>query len=327
VAEILSPSLASALMARSPWIPILLGLALLVFGTSLIVFIPETLHLKLSESAEPTPDSSSDTGTSPTKIDNTSFYAAVKTNVSDALKRLYGATKVLHSLPVLLLLVSFITGPFGRVSGDMSMRYISNRFHWQLRQAGFLLSLRAFINLLLLVAILPLLSHYLVSRLSFSPKAKDLILAQGSVLLLILGAALMGAAPTIGLGITAMIIWTLGTGFVALTRSLITGLVDHQHVGRLYAAIAVIEVSCAMAAGPIQAALYAVGLKWRGIWQGLPYFSLAFISLVAGIAVWTFGILMRKKMNEGEIRLGDDEGDGDVALETEDEDGRRVGVV
>jgi len=304
-------------LIKSPWIPILIGLGLQVLGTFLLLFIPETLHFKLSPSADLSlsPVSNPEPSTK-----QTSFLPALKTNFRDTLTRLYSATKVLRSLPIILLLISFVTSPFGRVSSELSMRYISNRYNWTLAQAGFLLSLRAFINILLLLAIIPLISSFLLSRLRLSSNHKDLLLVQASAIFLIFGSAIMGFAPTIGIGITGMVIWTLGTGFTALTRSLITSLVQKRHVGALYAAISIVETCSMMLGGPVQASLYALGLKWRGMWEGLPYFMLAGISAVAGVAVWWFGLLMKGRLEEGAVRLGDEVEEEEDLLEAEFQD-------
>jgi len=216
----------------------------------------------------------------------------------------------------LLLLITFLINPFGRVTGDLALRYISNRFDWKLRDVGYLLSMRAFVNITLLIAILPGLSHLLLSRLHFTSKAKDLLLARSSVIFLIIGAILMGLAPTVGVGICAMIVWTLGLGFTSLTRSLITTLVDQQHVGRLYAAISIVETTGMLIAGPTMAGLYAIGLKWGRGWQGLPFLCLAVISTIAGVAVWSFGLLTRER---GVVEVVSDQEDGEerIGLETD----------
>lgn len=46
VAELIAPSIAALLMKTSNWIPLLLGTFTLVFGTLLILLIPETLHMR-----------------------------------------------------------------------------------------------------------------------------------------------------------------------------------------------------------------------------------------------------------------------------------------
>ena len=302
IAEVIAPAVASFLMAKSPWIPFMLGISLLAFGTSLVVFIPETGRRKSAE--ELNRDSASEHGSSlQEKFD---FFTTIKLRISNGLKQLYEASKVLHSLPILLLLITFLTDPVGKQSLDLSLRYISKRFSWALRETGFLLSLRAIVNIILLLVILPSVSYYLTERLHLSSKAKDLALARYSAVMLFIGALTFAVSSTVGLTVFGLVIYTLGGGFCSLTRSLITTFVDKEHVARLYAAIAVVEVVTALAAGPSLAALYAAGLKLKGPWLALPYYVLTVVCFMGGLGVWCFGLLEPKPE---EMPYGDEDRD------------------
>jgi hypothetical protein len=278
-----------------------MGLGLLAFGTSLVMFIPETAH-RTSE-REPHPESSSEHSYSSTQ-DKAGLFKATKRLIADAFRRVYGASTVLHSLPILLLLLTFLTEPVGQQSMDLSLRYISKRFSWALRETGFLLSLRAFVNIVLLLIVLPSLSYYLTERLHFSSKAKDLSLARYSAVMLFVGALTFSASPTIGLTVIGLVIYTLGEGFCSLTRSLITTFVDKEHVARLYSAIAIVEVITSLAVGPSIAALYTAGLKLKGPWLALPFYVLAFVCFMGGLGVWFFGLLSKK---QEEVPYGDED--------------------
>jgi len=269
------------------------------------MLVPETLNRRTYTAADVTLDSSSmHSSAMPIK---SNFFTSAKKQISDGFGRLYEATTVLHSLPIVLLLITFIADPVGAVSIDLSLRYISKRFSWELRQTGFLLSLRALVSLSLLLAILPGWSFYLTERLHFSSKAKDLSLARYSATLLVIGALIFAASPTAGLTVIGLVIYTLGGGFEALTRALITTLVDKEHIGRLYAAIAIVEIFTTLAAGPSIAGLYAVGLKLKGPWLALPYYALTVIVFLAGLGVWCFGMLTTKQ--EEEMPYGDEDRD------------------
>ena len=100
-------------------------------------------------------------------------------------------------------------------------------------------------------------------------------------------------------------------------------MVDQQHVGRLYAAIAVVETVGNLAAGPALAGLYALGLKWKGGWVGLPYFCLAVISLVGALGMWSFGYVGRGEVRD-ESEYRDDIDDDRILLEPDPEDGDRI---
>jgi MFS family permease len=281
-------------MAKSPWIPLTLGLGILVLGTALIIFIPETTHLRSSEAEELILDPSSDQTGSSKKI-KSGFVAVTVTQISDGFKRIHDASTVLHSLPILMLIFSFVTAPVVNQSMDLALRYISKRFSWELRQTGLLVSLRALVNILVLLLIIPSLSSYMTERLHYSSQARDLSLARCSAVMLFVGALTFAASPTIVLTILGMVICTLGGGFVFLTRSLITTLVDKEHVARLYAAIAIVEIVSSIAAGPSIAALFAVGLKLKGPWLALPFYALALVCFVSGIGVWCFRLPTQKR--------------------------------
>ncbi|KAE9378165.1 MFS general substrate transporter [Stipitochalara longipes BDJ] len=296
--EILAPSISSFLMAKSPWIPLLIGQVLIGLGPALFISVPETLHMRPrgNESGTLTPDDVSEQSVSINEADKPGFLSAAISQAMNSLKEVYGSLSVLHSLPILLLLLAFLIQPFSRQSVDLSLRYVSNRFHWDLKNVGFLLSLRALVNFLLLLALLPSLSYYLIKRLHFSSKEKDLALARLSVVFLVIGALLIGLSPTIVGTIIGHVVFTLGTGTNALTRSLITSLVDQEHVGRLYAAIGVVEVCGSLVASPTLAALYTLGLRLQGPWVGLPFLVLALICFVGAIGIWTFGCLSRDQL-------------------------------
>jgi MFS family permease len=295
-AEIIAPSIASFLMTKSPWIPLLIGISAFLPAAALLVFIPETLHMRPreSESAILTPDAVSERSFPIDEDDKPGFFGSIISQAVNSLKEVYGSLTVLHSLPILLLLLAFLIQPFGRQSADILLRYISNRFGWKLSQAGYLLSLRAFICTVLLFALLPSISHYLTKRLHFSSSQKDIILARFSVILLVVGALLIGMSPTIVGTIVGLVVFTLGAGTDALTRSLVTSLVGQEHVGRLYAAIGLVETCGSLAAGPTLAALYTLGLRLEGPWVGLPFLALALICFVGAIGIWSFGCLKRK---------------------------------
>ncbi|RDL37535.1 uncharacterized protein BP5553_04968 [Venustampulla echinocandica] len=296
MAELFGPTVAGAIMMKSPWVALILGFILVVMGAGFVVVIPETLHLRVSEpSGMLVKISPAERDLSPSrKIDDSTFFTSLKSQFLDSFNQARSATIVLRSLPVLLLLFTSIVQPFTRQSGELSVRYISKRYSWEIREVGFLLSIRALVNIVLLLAIIPLLSKFLMDRLHFTSKGKDLILSRFSVLMLAAGATVVGISPTIGLGVVGMIILTLGTGFASLTRSLITTLVDKQHTGRLYAAISVVETLGALIAGPMINWLYTIGINKGGGWIGLPYVCLAVITLVAGSGVWIFGYLETK---------------------------------
>ncbi|TEY29948.1 hypothetical protein BOTCAL_0904g00020 [Botryotinia calthae] len=292
-AELIAPTVAAAIMVHSPWISIYCGISILTFGLlCLIAFVPETLHLHASQTNKSTlvPDDSSSEYLSDSSSDfNETLQPKQKSTITRRLSDFYTTSRTLLTLPVLLLLLPSITRVIGQQSIDLCIRYISTRFSIPLSHASLILSLRALINIILLLLFIPFLSSLLITKFHFSSTHKDLLLARLSSLFLILGALTLSISPSLHLTIIGLIIYTLGTGFVSLVRSLITGLVDQKHVARIFAMIAVVETSSALLAGPAVAGLYELGLVWMGDWTGwlgLPFVGMAVVCVVGSVGVW-----------------------------------------
>ncbi|TGO21052.1 hypothetical protein BPAE_0245g00020 [Botrytis paeoniae] len=311
-AELIAPTVAAAIMVYSPWISICCGVFVLTSGLlCLIAFVPETLHLHASQTKNSTliPNDSTSEYISDSSSDfNEPLKPKRKSTITRRLSDFYTTSRPLLTLPVLLLLLPSMTRVIGQQSIELCIRYISTRFSIPLSHASLILSLRALINILLLLLLIPLLSSLLITKFHFSSTHKDLLLARISSLFLILGALTIAISPSLHLTIIGLIIYTLGTGFVSLVRSLITGLVDQKHVARVFALIAVVETSSALLTGPAVAGLYELGLVWRGEWTGwlgLPFLGLAVVCGVGSVGVWGVkGLgkmtLKRKRVVEGE---------------------------
>lgn len=289
LAALIGPSVASALMAYSPWIPLSIGVTIMAMGAFIILFVPETLHLHPLTSSGLIPDSSSERNTS---SERSTFFTAMRAQVSSSLGTLRESASIIN-LPIVVLLVAFVAQPFIISSTILMPRYISKKFSWEMAHIGYLLSVHSLVNLLLLLVILPSISYLLAKRYKYSPRAKDLFLALTSAVFGVVGVVLFGVSSTIGITITGLVITTLGGGYQSLCRSLITSMVDKEHVARLYSLIAVIETATLLAAGPIVGVLFSLGMKWKGPYLGLPYLLIAVIWFCGGLAVWTFGFLTR----------------------------------
>lgn len=316
VAQLIAPSLAAVLMAKSPWIPILLGISFVTLGSLLILFVPETLHMQHQRtSASHVALATSDDGVPHNCNTKTSLFATMKHEFSNTLRILRSSFSILNSAPLLLLLLTFIVNPLTSQSVDISLRYISNRFHFPLRLSSFLWSLRAAVQIILFLLILPFLSKIMIIRFNIPSSKKDLHLARTSILILTLGSLLIAIAPTLPLAILGMAVSTLGAGYISITRSLITTLADRQHKGQLYAAVAVVETIGRLVAGPGFAKLYIVGLRLKGGWVGLPFFGMGIICGLAAVAVWSAGWIMSKRNWEWENDRGEVVGESDDAEE------------
>ncbi|KAL3424549.1 major facilitator superfamily transporter [Phlyctema vagabunda] len=311
VASIIAPAMAAISMTHSPWIPVIVGYTILVFGSCLIFFVPETLHLHSGGAVLVADDfnrEASPDGRVP-------LAKTLQSHINGGLQKLRESASIM-TLPIVILLLTFLTQPFSIQASEVFPRYISKRFSWTLARTGYLVSLRSAWSIAVLIAVIPSISHVLITRYNYTSKAKDLLLARASIFFLFLGTLCIAASPTISLTVIGLIIYTFGAGFIALCRAVITTLVDKEHVARLYAAIALVETVGTLAASPTLAGLYSLGMKLKGPFIGLPFFFLAFILFLAGLGMWAFGILAAGKSNVER----ESQSQTDTAVDTDDED-------
>ncbi|KFY38674.1 hypothetical protein V495_06427 [Pseudogymnoascus sp. VKM F-4514 (FW-929)] len=305
-AQILGPIVSSKLMKWSPWPPMLLGIAMMAVGATCFLFIPESLHARPSKSlATSAPVSPRTTPPSPSRKP-AGFVAVFKKTLRTTLH----STSLIKSTPARLLLSTFFYILIASQMVQLALRDISARFHWSLAQSGYLMSIRAAIDMVVLLAILPIASHLLTrpGGPALTTRAKDYLLAILSAVAMVIGCFLLGLSPPLPLVLTALAIFALGNGFMGMCRALLTELVPGDQVASLYAAVGVVEILGSIMGGPVLAKLYGIGLEWGGVWRGGPFF------VVGIVAMWCVGALLwarRVEAKEGkDVGVMDSEGDG-----------------
>ncbi|CAG8950715.1 hypothetical protein HYFRA_00002925 [Hymenoscyphus fraxineus] len=278
--EIFLAPLSSLLMERDPWLPARLGLAAIVLSTIVVVTaLPETgisrkpkiLVSSLGENFQPNhnPDKS--------------FWRDTRT---DLISRFKGLHFIWVSPQLILLVAVFSVGTLYRSSSEFLLQYVSRRYGWQISQAGFLLSYRAAINLILLIGILPGISFLLLRHRHYEAQMKDLWLLRASTISMALGTFATGLAPNASLMVIGITLSALGHGFVPVLLSLSTALVNQAHIGRLYNVMAVSETLGTLINGPLLAKSFNVGMEAGGLLVGLPFIVTGVIFLLASIAVF-----------------------------------------
>lgn len=276
-ANLLATFLSAQLMRIDPWIPALLGIAILVLGGLLILFLPETLHTK--------PPSATDEA--PTQ--HTSLAAAVRARASRLAADLRQSASLLHSYPIVALLLTFLTTGVHARALDFAPQYLSKSLGWTLSDAGMLLSGQVVLNIALYVFIIPSLSRLLTSpQLPFRLDApvKDLVLARASGAAIAVGAFLL-AMPSATSAVAGLVLFTLGLGFGTLCRVVVTALVDASQTARLYTLISVLSSFGELAAGPAIAWLFKVGMGMGDGMAGLPWLGVAAFCAMAAVCVFT----------------------------------------
>lgn len=137
-------------------------------------------------------------------------------------------------------------------------------------QANFVLSMNYFVQLGLVVGLLPFIATMLL-KAKFSPVRKDAIIARGSLVLAVSGHFLIAAAYTVPFLVLALAIYALGEGFDPALRSLIVSASTSSGAGTVLSTIVLMESIGLFIAGPIMAGAFRTGLRLGGGWIGLPF--------------------------------------------------------
>ncbi|KAF4343720.1 major facilitator superfamily transporter [Fusarium beomiforme] len=286
VADLIVPPITSMLMHKNTWIPLLLAVAFQALSVILALGLPETLPVADPKRAGEDVDDISSAATSSDQAEASSkrggkwrsWFTRTKVSFDFVIK-----DRVLSAF-----LFTFLISKVGRQAANMLFQYVSKRYGWTLAQAGFLISLRAGVNIALFTVILPFIATYML--VSWSPTSRDLWIGRASIILLVLGSFILFLSETAVGMIIGLVISTLGSGFAPTMRSLTTSLVESRHpnatsdIGRLYALISVAEGTGSLVAGPGMALAFRLGMSWGQVWLGLPFglaaLLFAFVSII-----------------------------------------------
>ncbi|KAI1304371.1 major facilitator superfamily domain-containing protein [Xylaria venustula] len=281
IAECFVPPFTYVLMKRNTWTPLLVAVGFQILATTMTLFIPETLPVISSEiragSSNNSPASSTYSSLHEPG-DSKGWPQRVKESFAF----------VTRDKTVAALVFTFLVSKVGRQSSNVLFQYVSKKYGWDLSQAGLLLSLRAGVNIVLFTVLLPLIINFLLAK---TPGAtRDLWIGQASIVLMTIGVLIVALSATAPFMIIGLVVYTLGTGFPPIIRSLVTFLVESHHesqtsdIARLYALISILEGLGSLVAGPGMAWAFRWGISLGDVWLGLPY---GFATILFALALVT----------------------------------------
>ncbi|KAJ5908771.1 hypothetical protein N7495_001453 [Penicillium taxi] len=317
-ADFVTSAFSSYLMTLNPWIPFLVGFAIVLGGLGFILVLPETKHVMPPRSPEPSNVELSELSNMEPKDDlpkphlpephhsesdvegaqdheshmtwsypsrqHSSLWAKFCASLHFYVKPYLF---ILNRKSVLLLLTAFLVYRLSRGSSWFLTQYISTRYSWTLAQANLLVSCRPTISIPLFLFVLPMLKkHYFTPR--HSATQKDLYLARASIFCLTLGTLGIGLSPTISTLIPSMIVQASGSGFVFLTRSIITTLVERDETARLYTVVEIIQSIGNVVASLSITTVFQLGLRLGGFWIGLAWMMTSTLFCMVGVSIFLF---------------------------------------
>ncbi|KAJ9483350.1 hypothetical protein VN97_g10057 [Penicillium thymicola] len=283
IAEILATPLSAYLMTFGPMVPYTLSIGIIILGSIPALFLPETLkHPKQTGVNEEASEQDSESERSQPPRKQTVLQEVIRQVREFARSTRFIWTDTNICLMVFVMFVTMMT----RQSTNLLLQYVSKKFDWSISRASLLISLRGIFSLVTYLVIMPILSFLATKHLNLRGKHSDHFMSKGSGVLSIIGFAVISIAPTPAILIGGQVILSMGSAFIITTRSLATSLVQIDHAGTLYSAIAIAQGVGTLISGPLFANLFRLGMHLGTVWMGLPFFQASLFFAVAVAAVW-----------------------------------------
>lgn len=258
------------------------GVAIMAIPLLLVLYLPETLNYNAPATEYGIESSASSTiSTKPEPLVRKMFQT-----IGSSLSFLGSDVRILFILPAFFLHMLIL-------NRDTLLQYISTRYGISIASATVLISVRSGLILFSLLLFLPAMSYLLRHRLQLSSQKSDLVLAQGSTIIMGLGFLMIALAPTIPLLMVAMTLNSFGWGLTLFLRSLMTSLVEEHHIARLNTLMGVVDTMGFMVGSPFLAWAFGEGLELGGWRTGLPFLICA--GALGVVVVFQAGIRIREE--------------------------------
>lgn len=285
LSELLGPSIAGLLIESNVWAALLIGPVGATVALLVGLLIPETYKHVAGKLQDDT-DETAPLIRREQAVDEEEALEAATVPIEPWYAH---ATKtiglVFKDRKITIIALCFMATYFARSSLGLLLQYVHVSFDWSLSKASYFTSFRAFAQLVANCLILPALDYILLKKLHLPSKVKDLRMAKVSMLIFSISFFILAIAPNIWVVTMAIVLFTLGSGFVSFARSLLSSLVSPDMIGTLYTAISVADSLGMMIAGPLVAGAYGKGLQLGPSWRGLPWLTSFAFCAVATIAM------------------------------------------
>ncbi|KAJ5199435.1 hypothetical protein N7491_000007 [Penicillium cf. griseofulvum] len=263
----------SAIMDKTVWTPIILGLGSVFMAFSLTLIMPENFssdsNLEQSQATELTSDSTD-------------------TKEESVLSWLRTSAVFLKQQPhILVTLFGYLLRSLGTSVMRLLITYVPKRFHMSFSQSAYFVSLDSTTHLAVLL-ILPVVNRFLINSRRPASVTTDLKFARGSILLSALGSAGMALASSPIPFAISIALYGLGGGYSQSIRAILTATTPSEHRSIIYSVMGMMETLGTLLGAPLWPLMYQFGLELAGPWVALPFlatavlFGIVLITLLAG---------------------------------------------
>ncbi|KAI2471068.1 major facilitator superfamily transporter [Annulohypoxylon bovei var. microspora] len=288
VVTFVGPGLAGATMTLNLFLPLLIGICLLLLAIPTISLLADPTHSPpVSEDEQRRPLISS-----PTLKAQSSETSLLK----PIIKRFHTLHSIVRSHPrnLSLLLISFFLTSLASSDTTLLAQFISKRYHWEFASAGYLLSAKAIVNFTLLTFVIPgILRSRGAQGPNQSPTLSDRDNVQYSRICLVfsqLGALAIAMAVTPTLLFPSLLVYSLGSALPVFTLGLLKSpSVSPKDNDRstnstepethIFSIVMMVKILGSLVGAPLMAALWVRGISTGAL--GIPYFVSAALYVCA----------------------------------------------
>ncbi|KAK4237092.1 major facilitator superfamily domain-containing protein [Achaetomium macrosporum] len=300
----LGPALASAAMNTLLWLPLWVGMALLILGIPVISALlprPRASHRKR-------PSFNEEADAAAPLIPPSSPQPLRNSVISKTKSRFHTALAILTnpSRNFVLLLAVFFLAALASSDTKLLPLYISKRYTWKFSSVGYLLSIKALFNFFLLSFIIPRFlrwreMHRVTTTGSSSlPESEpepvhadreNISLAHTSLVCSVLGALAIAISPTIWTLAPSLLLYAMGIALPMFTYSLLKspsmGLKEEEGQGpdtgmHLFSVVMLVRTVGTLLGAVVMPSLWVMGVGIGGSALGLPYAASAVCYGLAG---------------------------------------------
>lgn len=302
----LGPAIASATMSTMLWLPLWLGIVLLLLAIPAIsTLAPSTRYRESPPGADEENADHAPLLRSSARHDTP--LAGLKSATSGRFRSML-ALLTNPSRNFVFLLTCFFLASLASSDTKLLTLYISKRYHWKFSWVGYLLSIKAAFNFFLLSIIIPRVLRWRQTRARSpippsqthveAPETaadKDNIThAHVCLVFSVLGALAIALSPTIWAFVPSLLLYALGIALPMFTYSLLKSpsMALRQEEGdvsgpgtHLFSVVMLVRTVGTLLGAMLMPSMWVAGLKIGGVALGMPYAVSAACYTVAGVLV------------------------------------------
>ncbi|EQB57719.1 ATP synthase F0 [Colletotrichum gloeosporioides Cg-14] len=276
ITETVMIPIGSQLLLKDLWLAFKVAMPILLASLVLVGVLPET-HDPKHSSGDGTDDLSVDSSDT-----NKPFLHMLLRRGANNVKKAGQGLRGLPKGAKVTLSIIFIS-KFARECSSLFVQYASKVLHWPIANAGYVISVKSFISLVLLI-----LLAGMSTAASRRGEAATLLLNRRVVILslamLALGAVLVGLSINAATLVVGSVFESTGYGIGQALQGTLASFANPSSTGELFAGAALIELLAGLSGTFAFAGLFDLGLQSRfprGV--GLPYFVAAILYAIAVI--------------------------------------------